>query len=185
MRSYKAARRAATLEPVRFQYDYEVEVPVLDAQGTPTGATRWEERSRVFECHGEVSTLLLSEFAANAGVDTATPEGTALIAEFFRQAFGSERAYQEFFRVHTRHGGHDGDDLLMDILGGLVEDFTGRPTVQPSASLPTPSQSGAPSKVVSFSRATVEVLQQPGLADAAVDPMAQEWAASRSAASSG
>lgn len=35
-----------------------------------------------------------------------------------------------------------GDDVLMDILAGLVEDFAGRPTEQPSLSPPGPSTTG-------------------------------------------
>lgn len=150
MRSYKAARRAHTGDPVPFRYEY------TDDDGV--------EQVEVFECQGEVSSLLLSELASNADVDVATPEGVALLREFFAQAFGDEAAYRRFFKLHTKYGD---DDLLMDIMAGLVEDFAGRPTRRPSASPATQSSGGMQSKVVSLQQGTVEVRQAP-IADDAV-----------------
>jgi hypothetical protein len=172
VRSYKAARRAATKDAVPFRYDYEVEVDVLDDNDEPTGQKQWEERSREFSCKGEVSSLLLSELADNASVDVASPEGMSLVAQFFKQAFGDDEQYREFFRLHTKYGT---DDLLMDIMGGLVEDFVGRPTTRPSDSPATPSASGEVSKVVSLSRGTVQVVE--------LDP--EEWDETNPKASSG
>ncbi|MGI8682075.1 MAG: hypothetical protein ACR2JO_08090 [Mycobacteriales bacterium] len=169
MRSYKAARRAALKEPVEFDYEYVTTEPVVDEDGAPVAApdgvpvTREVEKSEHFVCKGEVSALTLSEFAYNADVDSATLEGAALVRQFFGEAFGDEKEYQRFFRLHIRHGD---DDLLMDILSGLAEDFTGRPTKRPSDSPATPSEtmvSGQSLKVVSLSRGTVvqgEVVDQ-------------------------
>lgn len=174
MRSYKAARRRAQrrAEPIGFGYGYEVEVDAYGAEGKPV----WEERTERFECHGKVDTLLLSELAYNADVDTATPEGMALIRQFFAQAFGvrhrivvdkegaehevlvedeAAQGYRKFFKLHGQHGD---DDLLMEIMGGLVADFQADRTTSPSVSADGPSESGDSSKVVSLSAGTVKLV---------------------------
>jgi hypothetical protein len=175
-RSYKAARRRAKRESIGFDYRYDVEV----VEGEET---RWEERSEHFDCTGQVNTLLLSELAANSDVDTATPEGMGLIRHFFAQALGARyhvvkddegnereelvdddaaKAYRRFFKLHTRYGD---DDLLMDIMGGLVEDFQADPSGSPSSLPDGPSESGGSSKVVSLSRGTVEFVPGEVLAE--------------------
>lgn len=155
MRSYKASRRRALKQPVPFEFNYEVAVEDRDEDGALVG-THFEERVEHFVAKGDVSTLLLSELAANADVDTATPEGMRLIRDFFAQAFGDDEQYSRFFRLVTRYGD---DDLLMEIMSGLVEDLMGRPTMRPSDSPATPSTSGEPSKVVSLQRGTVQVVE--------------------------
>jgi hypothetical protein len=134
MRSYKAARREATKEPVKFAIGYE------DADGT--------EQEETFTCVGEVSSLVLSEMAYNADVDIATPEGAGLLRQFFAGAFGDDKEYQRFFRFVMTQG--LSDDILMDVMQGVVEDFAGRPTKRPSDLPATPSTSGQGSRVVSL-----------------------------------
>lgn len=172
MRSYKAARRAARSqqEPVEFDFQWEEnEAP----EGEPE---RWVERKEHFQCWGQVSTLVLSELAFNADVDSASPEGMSLIREVFSQAFGDPVEYRRFFRLVTLHGD---DEVLMDIMQGLIEDLMGRPTVEPSGSSSTPSETGVVSKVVSLSRGTVEVLP-PGAELPVEEPVEPEeqWGAS-------
>ncbi len=134
MRSYKAARREHTNEPVQFAVEY------TDRDG--------DEQREVFTCVGEVSSLVLSEMAYNADVDVTTTEGAALLRQFFAAALGDAEQYKRLFRLVLTEGLDD--DILMDIMAGLVEDFTGRPTKRPSALPATPSTSGPGSKVVSL-----------------------------------
>lgn len=134
MRSYKAARREATKEPVEFRVDYE------DADGT--------EKVETFICTGEVSSLVLSEMAYNANVEIATPEGAAVLREFFAGAFGNEGEYRRFFRFVMTQGFDD--DFLMEIMQGIAEDFAGRPTKRLSDSPGTQSTTGPDSRVVSL-----------------------------------
>lgn len=93
-RSYAAAKRAHLAEPVTFDLTYEVpdrgvDGSGKDAEGQPLPAGAVREQKDTFVCRGAVTTLLLAEFARQADLDTATPEGMALIADFFRQAFGT------------------------------------------------------------------------------------------------
>lgn len=134
MRSYKAARREATKEPVKFEVGYE------DDDGA--------EKTETFTCTGEVSSLVLSEMAYNANVEIATPEGAAVLREFFAGAFGDEGEYRRFFRFVMTQGLDD--DFLMEIMQGIAEDFAGRPTKRLSDSLGTPSTTGPDSRVVSL-----------------------------------
>lgn len=142
MRSYKAARRAAKADPVTFEYTYVAE------EKAPDGGKVEVDKTTVFTCHGELSSLMLSEFAYHADLDVADPEGMSIVRQFFAEAFGDEEEYRRFFRLHTRYGD---DDLLMDIIGGLVEDFAGRPTRRASSSPSTPSTTGPTSRDDSWS----------------------------------
>lgn len=176
-RSYKAARRAAKKQPVEFDFAYVTTAEVRDEEGDLIG-TEEVDRTVHFVCKGEVSTLLLSELSYNADLDVSDPAAVKLIRDFFAQAFGvtvnleeqpdgsmverivhdeAYATYQKFFRLQTTYGD---DDLLMEIMAGLVEDFSGRPTMQPSVSAGEPVTTGATSKVVSLSQATVRPLQQ-------------------------
>lgn len=134
MRSYKAARREATKEPVKFEVGYE------DDDGN--------EKMETFTCTGEVSSLVLSEMAYNADVDIATPEGAAVLRQFFAGAFGDQNEYRRFFRFVMTQGLDD--DMLMEIMQGIAEDFAGRPTKRLSDSPGTPSTTGQDSRVVSL-----------------------------------
>src|SRR4051794_25538910 len=111
MRSYKAARRAARRAPVEFEVAY---IDVVDGEEV--------EKTETFTCKGEMSSLVLSELAYNADLDVATPEGMGVLREVFSSVFGDDTEYRRFFRHMARHGD---DDQLMDIMAGLVEDFTG------------------------------------------------------------
>lgn len=174
-RAYKAARRDASREPVTFDFLWEQTVEIRDESGKLQGTER-EEKTQHFELHGEVSTLMLSELAYNADLDLADPEAVKLVREFFAQAFGVERRlvegpngeiqeqvvqskaladYNLFFKLHTTFGD---DDLLMEIMSGLVEDFMGRPTQQHSTSPSEELSAGESTKVVSLSRGTVQVV---------------------------
>lgn len=184
-RSYRAARRARERAGVPFDYAYIDVEEERDEAGELLGETE-VERKTTFTCRGRVNTLLLSELAYNADLDTADPQAMALIREFFAQAFGvryrtvmdkvkdpvtgeetevprqvavedeSFREYRRFFKLHGQYGD---DDLLMDIMGGLMEDMSGRPTEGPSPSPAGESTTGPVSKVVSFSRRSVEVVE--------------------------
>lgn len=142
MRTFKAARRAAKKEPVEFRVEYVEEVLV-------DGETLEVEKSEVFTCTGDISTLSLSELAYNADIDAATAEGAAILAEIFREAFGDDVEYRRFYKFQKKYLDDDGDALI-DIMGGLVEDFTGRPTQLPSASPVSSSTDGQGSKVTSL-----------------------------------
>lgn len=139
-RSYKAAVRELKDDPVAF------DVERIDDKGDVVVDK--------FTCRGKVSTLLLSEFAVQSDVSAATPEGMALIARFFRQAFGDEKEYGRFFRYATEHLDDEG---LMAILGGLVEDFSGRPTKGRQRSPGGRSKSGRTSKGASSMTVVGEV----------------------------
>lgn len=140
MRTFKAARRAAKQEPVEFRVEYVEEIDV-------DGELLEVEKSEVFVCSGDISALSLSEFARSADLDAATAEGAAVLAEIFREAFDNDAEYRRFYRFQRRY--LDPDDLV-DILGGLVEDFTGRPTQLPSDSSATSPTDGPDSKVTSL-----------------------------------
>lgn len=133
-RSYRAARREAEQEPIEF------EVVHFDDTGTAV--------TEVFTCRGEISTLTLSEFGHAADLDSATPEGAAVLRDIFHEAFGDEKEYRRFYKLVRRI--HLPDDMLVDIMGGLIEDFTGRPTQRPSSSPASPSTTGADSRAISL-----------------------------------
>jgi hypothetical protein len=156
--TYRAARREEAQEPVEFDFVYDERIEDRTEEGELRGYG-YEERTDTFKCYGTVSTLLLSKLANNAEVDTGSEEGMRLIDEFFVQAFGDSdegvAEYRRFFRLQTKYGD---DDLMMQIIAGLVEQFVGRPTQQRSRSESTPSSAGASSKVVSLSRGSVQVV---------------------------
>jgi len=156
-RRFTAARRARDLEPITFELAYEVpdeaapDAPDAgDEQAAEGALTRrgdgLREQVDVFTCRGKVSTLLLAEFARQADLDVATPDGAALIADFFRQAFGqgeeADKEYKRFFRVITEQFD---DDVLMDVLSELVEKLAGRPSKRPSPSRAGHSTTGTSS----------------------------------------
>jgi hypothetical protein len=107
-----------------------------------------------FVCEGGISTLDISEFAvaAKSGMDTEDPMAAAVFAEFFQAALGP--AQYRRFKDHIRRHGTDGD-VLVDIMQGLMEDFVGRPTEEPSHSQDGPSTTGPTSRVVSLQRGSV------------------------------
>lgn len=157
MRTYKAARRSSSKKPVYFRLQYEERTLVRHPETNEVTGEEVEQRSQLFRCRGEVSTLLLSEIAYNADLDVADPEAMKLVRAFFSNAFGEEEEdraqYRLFFNLITRYGD---DDLLMEVMAGLVEDFSGRPTQQRSLSQESQASAGESSKVVSLSAGTVE-----------------------------
>lgn len=120
-----------------------------------------------FVCEGGVSTLDISEFAkvAKDGVKTDDPAATAVFAEFFEAALG-EKVYAQF-RRHVRENSTTEEELL-DVMKGIVEDFLGRPTQEPSSSQDGPSTTGPTSRVVSLQRGSVYLGQPGSRADAAI-----------------
>ena len=176
MRAYKAARRSAERRPIPFLYEWEERVDVVDAESGEITGTRYEPRKRMFECRGEVSQLLLSDLAYNADLEVTDAAAMGLLRQFFAQAFGDDKEYREFFNLHIQYGD---DDLLMEIMQGLVEDFVARPTRSPSNLPSTSETTGEQSKVVSLSRGTVQVVEGDVIEDMQL-PTSEESPASSS-----
>lgn len=139
-RRFQAARREHLAEPVTFDCVHVERKPVRDGDGKPVpGEFKEVEVTTTFTCRGQVSTLLLSEFADAADVDADTPQGMELLARFFKAAFGDEKEHRRFSRYAAEHLD---DETTMAILAGLVEDFVGRPTTGRSLSPAQPSTTG-------------------------------------------
>jgi hypothetical protein len=100
----------------------------------------------------DLTVLDITELARMANVDADSPEGIAALGDFFETALG--RAQYRQFRDHCRRN-RTPDDVLLDVMAGLVEDLTGRPTQPPSPSPAGPEPIGATSRVVSLSDGTV------------------------------
>lgn len=161
-RSYAAARRQARREPVTFELAYELDDPAAGLpSGPPPGAT--VTRTDVFTCRGQVSTLLLSEFARQEDLNSASPEGVALIAEFFMTAFADPAEYRRFRRTLDEYFDDDDATLLL-VLQGLIEDFSARPTKGLSPSPGTPSTTGTTSRDDSSQVVAGEVISPEELA---------------------
>jgi hypothetical protein len=111
-----------------------------------------------FRCAGRPTVLDISELAevAELGVDTEDPRAIAAMSKFFRAVLGKEYTR---FREHMRT--HDtGEDVLVEIMQGIMEDLAGRPTEEPSHSQDGPSTTGPMSRVVSLQRGSVYIGQQ-------------------------
>jgi hypothetical protein len=108
-----------------------------------------------FKGEGSVNMLDISEFArlASAGVDSSDPAAVAIIAEMFLALLG-ELEYKRF-RAHVRRKNTQ-PEVLLAIMGDMAAKDTDRPTTRSSGSPDGPPPAEATSKVVSFSRATVE-----------------------------
>ncbi|MCT2276312.1 hypothetical protein M3G91_01645 [Micromonospora chalcea] len=127
------------------------------------------ERFRVL---GEMQLLDLCELMRlnKRNVKTVDPAGVAALADFFTGCLGPDE--YERFRTYCRDNCVD-QDVLNDIMEGIVEDLSEVPTSRPSHSVPGPSSSGPTSRVVSLSRTS----PQPGSPPPAVpltDPQAFE-----------
>ena len=110
----------------------------------------WFELDGVkFVARGRLKLLDLCEFARAADITAASAEGIAALAEFFEALLG--RAEYVRFRKHNRDNDTP-DETLLDIMGDLVEEFTARPTVQPSPSAPGLLTTSPTSRVVSLSQ---------------------------------
>lgn len=120
-----------------------------------------------FTCAGGLTALDISELAevAELGVDTEDPRAAAAIAKFFRAALG----LPEYNRLKDHMRAHDtAEDVLIDIMAGVIEDVAGRPTQEPSSSQDGPSTTGPMSRVVSLQRGSVFLGEPGSRAEAAV-----------------
>lgn len=93
-----------------------------------------------------VSVLDVTDLARMAHVDAGSLEGAAALGEFYETVLGRP-AYLRFKR-HCREHRTD-DEMLLEIMGGVVEELTGRPTQPPSESPPGPGITLGQSRVVS------------------------------------
>jgi hypothetical protein len=117
-----------------------------------------------FTCAGRPTALDISELAevAELGVDTDDPRAVAAMAKFFRVVLGKEYGrFKEHMRAYDT-----GEDVLIEIMQGILEDLAARPTQEPSRSPDGPSTTGPTSKVVSLQRGSIH-MGQPGSAAAA------------------
>lgn len=160
-KQFAAARREALAEPVTFDCTRTVEVP---ANGDEPART--DVKVDTFTCRGQLSTLMLSEFSHQSNIDVASAEGTALVAQFFRSVFGDPDEYGRFFRYSQTYLD---DDVIVQIIGYLVEEFTGRPTKQPSPSPAQPSTTG-PTSTAAGSPPAGQVLRMPAPAEQPEEP---------------
>lgn len=109
-------------------------------EANPLEGVYFELDGQRFECQGKVNILDTSEMAAaaDAALDTRDPEGMAIISRFLKAAFGP----QEYRRIRAHFHAHDTpDELMLDIIGGIVEDVEGN--VAALTARPTRSLSGS------------------------------------------
>lgn len=93
-----------------------------------------------FTCAGRPTALDISELAEVAadGADTDDPRALAAMSKFFRAVLGNEYSR---FKEHMR--AHDTDeDVLIEVMKGILEDLAARPTQEPSRSPDGPSTTG-------------------------------------------
>lgn len=124
MRAYKAARREQAGEKPQFS--------VEDAKGKP----------QVFVCR-RLTGMDLSDMALAAEEDVTSPRAVAVLADFFRSVL----THEDYVRFREVIRGldlevEDEGELELDILKGVIEDASGRPTMPPSSSPGTPSTNG-------------------------------------------
>lgn len=106
-----------------------------------------------FIARGNAKMLDLCEFARAADLEAASAAGMAALAEFYEALLG--RAEYQRFRKHCRTEDTD-DDVLIQIMQDLIEEFTSRPTRRSSASAGGPQTTSPTSKVVSLSSGSVQ-----------------------------
>jgi hypothetical protein len=106
----------------------------------PLEGVSFELDGVTFECKGAVSTLDLSELASAAvnAMDSSDPAGMAIVSDFLKAAFGPE-VYRAF-RFHTRSR-HTPDDVLLEIITGIVEEVEANVSVMTARPTPSPSRS--------------------------------------------
>jgi hypothetical protein len=123
-----------------------------------------------FECKGEVEVIDVSELAMAAGVDAESPEAVGVIAAFMQVVLGPIEYIR--FRSHTRihHTDLATHMAIMTMISGrvqgLVEGWTGRPTIPPPDSSDGPAaKEDRISRVISLQRAGVAEVDLPAPAD--------------------
>jgi hypothetical protein len=141
MRSYSSAGRKQNPDATQFKVEFELD-------------------GVAFVGDGQMSLMDVSELArlAGEGMDSAGPEGVAILADIYRTLLGP--ATYKAFRAHCREHGVEGG-LLVEILAGLISEESGRPTVRPSGSSDGPPAGAGTAKVVSLQRGTVEQVEAP------------------------
>jgi hypothetical protein len=83
-----------------------------------------------FECR-ELGPLEISEIAQLQGVAADSAKAVAFMSEFFASILGPTQ-YPAFREMTVRNTTKP--EILVEIIQGIFEDFTNRPTVQPSES---------------------------------------------------
>lgn len=133
MRSYKAARRAAErAEGIPFEVSY------FDDEGT--------EHTEMFHAYGELKSTTQFDMAENAGIDVLTPGALRVVKRVFVECIGDAEEFQRFWAIFD----YLDEDTIIEIMSGLIEDVTGRPTKRPEDFAPSSSTDGQSSKVVSL-----------------------------------
>jgi len=99
----------------------------------------------------DVTILDVTELARMHNASAESPEGIAALGEFFETCLGPR---YRAFRSHCR-ANRTSEDVLMDIMEGLLEDLAGYPTQPPSPSPGGPSGTGPTSKPASPERGRV------------------------------
>jgi hypothetical protein len=127
-----------------------------------------------FRCEGKLDLLDTSELTilSMSSMDTRSPQGMAMIAQFLQLAFGPMEYMR--FKAHLRM--HETpDDVTLNILadisdtvGATTERLTGRPTRRRSSSSPGPEDGdGRVSRIISLGReqGDVTVIDQEAMGD--------------------
>lgn len=153
MRSYKAARRASArrdngrLPAIPFELTYWAEPgerllgePADDGTPQMRVLTEPEEVTETFNCYGELSAVTLTDAAwlGEQGVTNVSAEGVAMVRRIFEEAIGDPAEFKRFWAVARKI---DEDDLF-EVMQGVMEDVTGRPTGRPSDSSTSSSRTG-------------------------------------------
>lgn len=107
-----------------------------------------------FTCTHELAGIALLDLAAAASEDVATVRGVAALRQFLRAALKDEREWLRFQEHTLKH--NTSPLVLFEIMSEVMPKVIGHPTGRPSASADGPSPTGPTSRVVSFSRGTVE-----------------------------
>jgi len=109
----------------------------------------------------ELTPLELSQVARLHGQDAESPESLAFMAEFYEMLLGHDQ-YQVFLKNTASFG--TGIETLVEIIQGVFEDLTNRPTGRPSDSSPGRPTTEPKSTVASSSRVPRRLENRPDLA---------------------
>jgi len=140
-----------------------------EPMGNPLAGVSFTLDGEEFTCEGQPDLLDMSELAllAAQATDIRRPEAQASIAAFLQMAFGP-REYARF-RMHTRSN-RTQPEVILQIMAGINEELegflvasTGRPTVQPSPSLPGDAERAAQlQRAISLGTGEVTILAPGG-----------------------